>query len=82
VRGGVEYPQVVAHLPDQAGGRVLVDRFNLDAQELPGPDGLYLFKTRLVDEVPQDRLPLRVTSTLLVRDYNTDREKALAGRKL
>jgi hypothetical protein len=82
VSGGVEDAQLVAHLPDEARRGILIAGFHLDAEELSCPDGLYLLKTGLVDEIPEDRLSLWVARTLLVRDYDTDREKTLAGRNL
>jgi hypothetical protein len=45
VSGGVEDAQLVAHLPDEVGGGILVAGLHLDAEELSCPDGSYFFKT-------------------------------------
>ena len=78
----IEDPKFVAHLPDEACGRFAVRGFYLDAEEFSGTDGLDLLETRLVNQVPKNRLSFRIRRSILVGDYNADREKAFAGRDL
>jgi hypothetical protein len=78
--GGVEDAQFVAHLPDERCRGLSVGRLYLDAKELAGTDRLDLLETRLVDEVPEYRLPLRVLRADPVRNDDADRKKTFAGR--
>jgi hypothetical protein len=81
VSRGIEYPQFVTHTDDETLCLLPVGGFDLNPEELAGADRLdLLLETRLVYEVAQDGLALRVARPLLVGDDDIDRKGSFFGR--